>query len=560
MKKKLFLAALVALTLVSCEEKQSEFVLDGKVQTATITGKVTWPNAEGKMVAKDSVQVRAIVANAEYSAGAAGDKQFTPVLSDKDGFYTLTVPVGQAGISNVSVEIIPFQGKYTDPNSKVEQTVYYTSGRVAVVGAGVTLNPGDVKNVDIQAMPELTFREYTGKVVVSGVVTVDAGVQKVDGGFEKAVIPYVNKLHIKGSYTIDGAATDFDFEDITTSAEGAYSFEVPAGAANAAITISTVRFDGTYTKLVDGELKTEEVYFEAKDHTFNVKQSDEEIRNENFTVTAYKSAAVDQSKEYVLNKFEATVFTWGEVADEDGVYKVDSVFNAFDVQVTFSSAAYDADPTKADSPINGNELTFNTKASTKGGKVTLSNVKLYSEWEGYTINVKIYVPDLQATFTHHFDELAGFSTKSFAKKTWAQWHVDDDVTKDLRETFWSQCWPRDEDEQKLTGHYLATTANLSMTSAQLYYKEFTYSTPVFVKFEFRESDYKAIKGIWTDTKNDYDEELDSYPKLKAPDEAKDQAGETWADWYVSEYSSARQQDKYQTKCETDLKSSKFSHL
>ena len=576
MKKKIFLAALVVLTLIGCEKKQSEFTFDAEVKTAMITGKVTWPGgADAKMIAKDSAFVRAVVANAQYSAGASGNKQFTPVMTSQDGFYTIEIPVGQAGITDVFVEVVPFMGNYTDPNSKVSQTVYYTSGLVPVVAMPVILNPGDVKNVDLQVKPEQTFKDYTSTVKINGKIMVNQGVQEIAGGYENATVPYVGKVSIKGEYDLDGDAiiTDdevFDFEDLNLTAEanGEYSFEVPAGTNAVNIKMTTKRFYGTFAELKEGKLEADSVYYKAETFTINGVDKDQvEMSNQNFVVNAsgnnYDKAAVDESKEYTIKKIEFKVFSWGEVFDEDkSDYIIDSVFNAFDVQVTFTSAAYDA--ANATSPLAGRKLTYNVKVPTKDGKVVMNNVKLYTEWEDYAIDVNVYVPDTKANFTHHYTVLAGFRPTEFKKKTWAQWHEDDtDLSSPLAKAFWSKCWPKEsEDElQTLSGHYPETEANFTMSKASLYYSEYKYSAPIFVKFQFRGSDFNAIKGIWTSTKNDYDAETDSYPKLKAKEDAVDADDKTWADLYIYETHEARQQNKYQTNCEADLKnSSKFSSL
>ncbi len=552
MKKKIFLAALVALTLIGCEQKQSEFNFTADVKTATITGKVTWPGgADAKMIAKDSAYVRAVVANAQYSAGASGNKQFASVLTSQDGFYTIEVPVGQAGITDVFVEVIPFMGQYTDPNSKVTQTVYYTSGLVPVVASPMALNPGDVKNVDIEVMPELTFKDYTASVKISGKVTVNAGPQKTNGGYEEAVIPYVGKVKVKGSYTIDAVAKDFDFEDINIAAEanGAYSIEVPAGATAATITLTTERFDGKHNKIVNGEIVEEDVYYNIANLAINVTKDDVEKRNQDFTVSAYDPAGVDPSKEFEIKKIEFVVRTFGEVKNDKEEWEIGEAYLAFDVKATLSCPDYDTD--YPSSPIKGNKLTFNVTPSTKDGKITMNNTKVYSEWEGYDIKVDIYVADKKINFTHHYDELSGFAASQFKKYTWAEWHEDAMVYNPLKKSFWERCWPREELTQSLEGYYESTTGGFTMSKNDLkYYSEYTYTSDIVVSYSFREP--KEFKGLWTNkdynTVNDYDEELDSYPKLKASDKAVDKDEKTWDDLGISESNEVRQQDKYQGAC------------
>lgn len=549
MKKKLFLVALVAMTLIGCEQKQSEFVLDGRAQTATITGKVTWPNAEGKMVAKDNAAVRVVVANTEYSAGAEGDKQFPAVYSDQDGFYTLQVPVGEAGISNVSVEVVPFMGEYIDPNSGVKQAVYYTSGRVPVVVAPTKLNPGDAKNVDIAVKPELTFKDYTASVKISGVITVNAGPQKNSTGYEDILVPYVGQVKVKGEYDVDGTGLQpFDLEDLNLTAEnaGAYSFDVPAGATNAIITLTTVRFDGAHNKIVAGEVVTETVYYDIAQLAINVTKDDVEKRNQNFTVTAFDPVATDESKGLIINRLETNVHTWGEVLDNlINEYKISKTYKAFDVQLEFSCPSYDA--VNPSSPIANRSITIATNASATDGKVTLTNIDLYKEWAGYNILVRVSViADKLTTFEHHYVEISHFSTRVFKSKTWAQWHMDDDVSKDLRESFWTNCWPRNNDAKtSYQGYYKSTSRSFNIPATDIkLYKEYVDEGTLIVQFVFR--DKNAIKGLWYETRNDEDpENPGSYPKLKAADDAVDAAGETWSNWGVWESSEIRQQDKYQ---------------
>jgi hypothetical protein len=83
-----------------------------------------------------------------------------------------------------------------------------------------------------------------------------------------------------------------------------------------------------------------------------------------------------------------------------------------------------------------------------------------------------------------------------------------------------------------------------------YYSEYTYTSDIVVSYSFREP--KEFKGLWTNkdynTVNDYDEELDSYPKLKASDKAVDKDEKTWDDLGIYESNEVRQQDKYQGAC------------
>lgn len=70
MKNKLFVAAIALFALVACEKEQSYLELDkADVKMATVTGQVTYNpgGVDAKVQPADSVEVRVLVANAEFS-------------------------------------------------------------------------------------------------------------------------------------------------------------------------------------------------------------------------------------------------------------------------------------------------------------------------------------------------------------------------------------------------------------------------------------------------------------------------------------------------------------
>lgn len=556
--KKILLAAFALLTLVACEKEQSYMELDSRVAKATITGRVTYnPGGQNaKMLPADSVEVRAIVANTEYSAGASGNMQIKPVRTDKDGFYTIEIPVGQITINGVDVQVVPFESEYTDPNSGVKQTVFYTSDPTG----NLSLNAGDVKNVDIEMRPEFTFKDYVSSVKISGVVSYDAGIVETTSGYEKAVKPYANSvLKVKGTYTVDGVAVDRDLKDVKTDANGAYSFEVPAGSTAASVTISTVRFDGKYTREQNGEYKTIEVYYAVAQHTVNFSETDVEMRNEDFTISTYDEAP-DMSKNYTIKKISAVVKTWGEVYDEDltgdeelDKYKIDDAFQAFDVKVTLSSPAYDY--ANSGSPIKGNELIFTAKASATDGAVVLENIKVYSAWEGYAIRAKISVDDLLKPMPYIYYEFSGFSNAEYKKNTWAEWHEDNTVSKPIIASFWTKCWPSQKKTGSIEGYYHLNSDVIETIPATTlhYYSEYAFNTDAVLSFVAR--DPKQIKGMWNNTdyntRNDKDED-GNYSPFIVTDDAVDKDGVKLTTSVPSSTSKIRRHDKYQAVCRAGL--------
>ena len=552
MKKKLFLAALVALTLIGCEQKQSEMVLDGSVKTATITGKVTW-NPNGQLIAADSVEVRAVVPNNEYSAGAAGLKQFAAVRTDKDGNYTIELPVGQITINNVQVEAVPFLADYTDPATGATQQVYYKSELLAV-GA---LKAGDVRDVPISVKPVLTLNN-AAKVKISGIVTYDAGIYEVAGGYEKAYKPYANKaLKVKGVYTVDGNPFDLELEDVNTNAEGAYELEVPASDVLATITLTTARFDAEFTEITaTGDIKKKTVYYATTQHNVNVVALDVEKRNENFTILAYDETP-DMTKNLNLKKVSLVVKTLGEEYDEELAgneelekYKLGDVFLPFKVRVAFSSPHYDA--SHANSPIKDNELIFNATASTKDGLIELTDVKLYSAWEGYNIKITVSVEDLLQAMPHAYYEFSGFGKAAYHTKTWADWHKDSDASQPMSAAFWSRCWPSEKKTQQVEGYYhLAADYSETALDADIhYYGEYKFNNDVVLDFVPR--DPKLMMGLWSNinynTRNDKND-----AGLYAPFEVQDDAADLDEVLLKTKTTNTQilRHDKYQGVCRAD---------
>ena len=556
MKKTFFISAFALLALVACEQKQSELDLNAAdVKVATVTGQVTYnPGGENaKTIPADSVEVRAIVPNNEYSAGATGLLQVAPVRTNKDGFFQITIPVGQATINNVQVEVVPFQGEYTDPNTGVKQTVFYTSEALPAIG--LSLNAGDVKNVDILMQPELTLKDYTSSVKISGIVTYNAGIQKVTAGYEVANKPYANRvLKVKGTYTVGGAPQDRDFKDITTDENGAYSFEVPAGSTGASVTITTVRFDGQYTEEVNGEYKTIDVYYNVAQHVINFTADDVEKRNEDFTINAF-DRSVDLSKNYVIKRLTGIVKTYGEAEDEESKayeafqrYKWVEVFMPFSTKIKLTCPDYDAaNPTSA---LVGNELIFTVTPSTKDGKVELNNIKVYSAWEGYDIRAQILVDDLKQSMKHTYFTFGAFRKTAYAAKTWAEWHKDEtDLSTDLSNAFWA-LWPSESQTEQVEGYYTQSVApveDISKTELK-YYGEHTFSTDAVVRFVPR--DKSKIHGIYSGIRNEEGEAA-----MEIADDVVDAADvplktSVNGDWYLP-YSVKQQilsHDKYQGVC------------
>jgi len=562
MKKTLFLAAFALLALVACDKnEQSSLVLDGTdVQTATITGQVTYNpgGVDAKRVPADSVEVRVLVANSEYSAGVAGDKQFGPVFTDSLGMYNVLIPVGGKTLNaaNVKVQVMPTQREYTNPNDGVKQKVFYTSDKVAIPG---NLSAGDVIRKDVEMKPQLeALSDYTSSVKISGMVTVDAGIQKVAAGYEKAVKPYANSiLKVKAIYDADGNGIlddePIDLKDITTDAEGKYEFEVPAGDAAANVEISTVRFDGEYTKEVLGEYKTITVYYQATTFPITFTATDVEKRNQNFTVTAFDETA-DLGKEYTIKKIKAVVKTYGEVYDEESTameevkqYKWDEVYLPFNAKITLTCPDFDA--ANPGSQLVGNELIFTATAATKDGAIVLNNIQVYNAWEGYDIVATINVEDLLQPFKHIYYEYDGFNNAAFKRQTWQDWHSKKDLAEPLSAAFWSSCWYNEQKTQNLEGYYsllASVTETISATTLK-YYSEYEFVTDAVMNFNVR--DPKTIMGVWNNpaynTRNEKDDD-GNYTPFVVTDKAVDKNSEMLID--LTTDINVLQHDKYQAAC------------
>lgn len=562
MKKSLFFAAFALFAMVACDKnEQSSLVLDGAdVKTATVTGQVTYTpgGAEAKRVPADSVEVRVLVANSEYSAGVAGEKQFGPTYTDSLGMYTVQIPVGGKTLNaaNVKVQVMPTLREYTNPNDGVKQKVYFTSDKVAISG---NLSAGDVARKDVEMKPQLeALSDYTSSVKISGIVSVDAGIQQVAAGYEKAVKPYANSvLKVKAVYDADGNGIldddPIDLKDITTDAEGKYEFDVPAGDAAAKVEISTVRFDGEYTKEVSGEYKTVTVYYQATTFSITFTATDVEKRNQNFTITAFDETA-DLGKEYTIKSIKAIVKTYGEVLNEESTaaeevnqYKWDEVYMAFNAKITLTCPDFDyANP---GSQLVGNQLIFTATASTKDGSIELKNIKVYNAWEGYAIQAKITIDDLLQPFKHIYYEYDGFNNNAFKRNTWQDWHKNKDLAEPLSASFWSSCWYNEQKTQNIEGYYKLSSSVVEIIPANTlkYYGEYEFSTDAVMNFNVR--DPKTIMGVWEcpdyNTRNDKDDE-GNYTPFAVTDKAVDKNGELLID-LTSDYN-VLYHDQYQAAC------------
>lgn len=572
MKNKLFVAAIALFALVACEKEQSYLELDkADVKMATVTGQVTYNpgGVDAKVQPADSVEVRVLVANAEFSAGAQGDKQFGPVFTDKNGMYQVSIPVGGLTLNaaNVKVQVMPTQRTYTNPNDGSTQEIYFTSPKVAIANP---LAAGDVERLDIKMEPQLAaLSDYTSSISVSGVVTVNAGYQKAgSGSYDNTPIAYKEReLVVKGTYGTE----EIEFATVMTDAKGAYSFDIPAGATPAQVTITTVRFEGTFTKGPEDEYEEIQVFYDAVTlgpvaFTADTKK----LLNQNFTVATYDEVeGEDLSKKFEIKKLVAKVKTYGEVYDESitaatankeieevDQYKWDEVFLPFDVTITLSSNAFDlANPT---SLLNGAKLVFTTKASATDGKVELNNIKVYTAWEGYNINATIKVEEKLQPMKHVYYEFKPFSNARYHTLAWADWHIESDPSGYFKPSFWTGCWPSTKYEVDIEGYYQSTSVATVLPAATLkYYGEFEYTTDIVVNFSAR--DTKTIPGIWGTgvsytNRNDKDAN-GNYTPYEVTDEAKDLNDELLLTKLTplqitkpATYQKVRYHDKYQGAC------------
>lgn len=569
MKKHLLFAAFALLAMAACEDKQSFLDLDNAdVKLATVVGQVTYNpgGADAKKQPADSVEVRVLVANSEFSGGAQGDKQFGPVYTDANGMYKVTIPVGGLSLNaaNVKIQVMPTERDYTNPNDGVAQKIYFTSDKVAIPS---NLSAGDVVRRDIEMKPQLAaLSDYTSSINVSGVVTVNAGYQQVSAGrYDNKPIPYSEKeLKVKGLY----GGEEIEFATVVTDDKGAYSFDIPAGATAAQITISTVRFDGSYTKGAEDEYESIPVFYQVATLGPIMFTADtKKLLNQNFVVSTYEEAeGEDLDKNFEIKKLTAVVLTYGEVFDENIVssydneveevdqYKWAEVYLPFDVTVTLSCSAFDYD--HPSSLIHGAKLVYTTKASIEKGKVELNNIKVYSAWEDYDLDITIKVEEKLEPLKHYYYEFNPFSNVRYKTKTWAAWHNDE--TGYFIASFWSNCWPSTKHEQMIEGYYQSTTVAAAIPAANLkYYGEFEYPMDIVVSFNPR--DTHTIKGIWGTgvpytNRNDKDEN-GNYAPMEVTQDAKDSNGDALLDklgtiQYTkpNTYRKVRYHDRYQGAC------------
>lgn len=557
MKKSLFFAALALFALVACEPQQSELDLQVSTsQKATVNGQVTFSLA-GVTTPADSVEVRALVDVGEFTNGVltGEDKQFGPVRTDAKGFYSIQIPAGSKTLGSVRVQVVPFKRPYVDPNTDDTSIVFYTSAQEAVPA----LIAGDVERKDIQAKPQLeALSDYTGKVTISGTVSVDAGYRQVDGSWENTLIPYAEKvLKIQSTY---GTAT-IDFDDVTTDAKGAFTFSIPAGANAETVTISTVRFEGNYTQGPDKDYKAIKVFYDVAQKAVAFSAANEEIRNINFSVTAYDPMeGEDLSKNFEIKRIAAVVKTKGEVLDSESTaeeevdkWKWDDVFLPFEATVTISCPNFDSDPANAQSALLGKKLVYNVTASTKDGAIVLENIKVFSAWnnKNYNLRVTVEVADKIEPLTHTYYEFQDFKNAIFGTQTWAEWHQDNTLSEPLKPSFWSRCWPSTKKQQQIEGYYqLASSVSRNIDNATLkYYGEYEFPSDIVVPFNVRDTEAKKLMGIWENpnynTRNDKDKD-GNYTPFAVTDDAKDSDGVKLNTLTYS--SKILQHDKYQGVC------------
>ncbi len=128
--KKIFIAALAALALVSCQQEQSELNFSDIQGSATIKGKVLYE--VGKVVEDNiylektlpaaGIEVVAEVDYSQYDREATGVKKFVAKTTET-GEYEIQIPVGQKAIS---VSITP-RGFTADYNNEVNGDILTSS-------------------------------------------------------------------------------------------------------------------------------------------------------------------------------------------------------------------------------------------------------------------------------------------------------------------------------------------------------------------------------------------------------------------------------------------------
>ncbi len=487
MKKKFFFAALAALVLIGCEQKQSELDINqARTQSpATITGKVTYnPGGENsKSVAVDSVEVIALVKNTVYSAGATGEARFM-ARTDAEGNYSINIPCGQKGIAATDVRLVtsPLFADFTDVSTGVTSKVWYN-----VAGNGK--NPskdliiGAVEIVDLEMLPEIALRNYVGKATVIGTVTYEAGAVKSGSEWVVGNVAYVGKLTAKVVYN---AGTDAEITkqfDLVTDKEGKYTLEMPAGDNAVTAEFLTELFVADYTDPSD---LTKPVVKKATFVPASFSQAgivQDKIYTCDYTIAHDPSLDEnDENRDYAV-KISGVAKTRGERRTDNDVEAVDA-YLPFDVVVTVQGT-------------DGRKLAFETKASTSDGSFNIS-ARLYNAWADQNFTVIAETKQVMTSeFKHYYRQYSGsFDYVQFAEDYWWNW------SSEQIESMWSFSWKT----QNLEGIYPSSSSPTVVAgSKERLYKELVIND-IVVNFDPREP--KKAMGLWYNsdynTRNDKD--------------------------------------------------------
>lgn len=181
--KKFLAIALAVLAMVSCK-KQTELNFDDIAGKATVQGVVLINQgyqAEGanfvvKNVPAANREVVVKVPYKEYDSDAKGDKIFN-ATTDENGFFKVTIPVGQVALNEVYAETRPFTAPYYNlVNGEIQAVDAYYA---AATSAKVTIESGKTTQVkDLVITKDITAPQNSRKQIVKIFGVVKNNVEK----------------------------------------------------------------------------------------------------------------------------------------------------------------------------------------------------------------------------------------------------------------------------------------------------------------------------------------------------------------------------------------------
>ncbi len=309
--KKLFLAALAAFALVSCQQEQSELNFSEIKGKASVTGRVFYEatsastgKLESELLPAVGVDVVLEVANAAYTTGAQGNKKYV-ATTDSTGTYLINgIPVGQKDIeaSNVALRIRPFLAQ------GLEDSVYYELPTSAAPSIKIIAN--EQTRVEDLTMT-LEADNLKNRATVRGKVSYKYGYTQKDGAYIDEVRP-AGDVEIVAKF-----ATGSDQEFITkTNAQGEYELVLLVAGSSEQISIYARAFEGEHSKELNGEIVTEDgFYVNLTPVTPTIKPDEVTLADE--ILMTYQGEALRQ-----MGVLTGTVLYEAGLVEEGGAFEI----------------------------------------------------------------------------------------------------------------------------------------------------------------------------------------------------------------------------------------------